>query len=80
MGENKTIVVEHFPVDQLPEELRRGLESGQMVRVTVQSGGDEPTSDSQRLRTFLGAASGRYANPDDIVKEVRQARDEWDER
>lgn len=80
MGESKKIVVEHFPVDRLPEELRRGLESGQMVRVTVEEAvGGEAVEGSSRLRAFLGAASGRYGDPEDVVREIGQQRDEWDE-
>jgi hypothetical protein len=79
MGENKRIVIEHFPVDRLPEELRQGLESGKLVRVTVEGGGNEAISDTKRLRAFLGAASGRYTDPQDIVTEIRQTRDDWDE-
>jgi hypothetical protein len=39
MGEKKKIVVENDPVDRLPEELRRGLEIGRMVRVVASKQG-----------------------------------------
>ena len=36
MGETKKIVVEHYPVDKLPEDLRRGLDDGMRATVTVE--------------------------------------------
>jgi hypothetical protein len=39
MGEIKKIVVEHYPVEKLPEDLRAGLEAGQSARVTVEPDG-----------------------------------------
>jgi hypothetical protein len=76
MTEQKKIVTEHYPVDQLPEELRRGIESGQMVRVVVEAEFDLPQKRS--LRSFLGSGKGLYASPEEAVAEIRKLRDESD--
>ena len=75
MTELKKIVTEHFPVDKLPEELRRGIESGQRVRVVVEL---EPPAEPRSLRNFLGSAQGVYPTPADAVFEIRKLRDESD--
>ena len=74
MTEQKKIVTEHFPVDRLPEELRRGIESGRMVRVVVEA---EPPQ-KRSLRSFLGCGKGLYATPEEAVAEIRKLRDESD--
>ena len=83
MGETKKIVIEHFPVEKLPEELKRGLEDGQLVRVTVESveGRNDASSagaGSWPLSSFLGIAPGLYASPQDVVAHIRSLRDESD--
>ncbi len=77
MTEMKKIVTEHFPVDRLPEELRRGIESGQMVRVVVEME-VEPTARKRSLRSFLGSGKGAYPTPNDAVSSIRALRDESD--
>ncbi len=76
MTEIRKIVTEHFPVDKLPEELRRGIESGQMVGVVVEMevGAVTPCA----LRDFWGSAKGGYPTPADAVSEIRKLRDESD--
>ena len=76
MTEIKKIVIEHFPVDRLPEELRRGIESGQMVRVVVEA---EPPVTVGSIMDLFGGAKGAYANPEEAVAFVRALRDEWDD-
>ena len=79
MGETKKIVVEHFPADKLPEELRRGIESGEMVRVTVEANGPRDISlTAKPIDEFYGCAKGFYANQGiDPAEFIRQLRDEW---
>jgi len=76
MTEQKKIVTEHFPVDRLPDELRRGIESGQMVRVVVEAEAEPPKP--RPLRAFLGSGKGIYPTPADAVAEIRKLRDESD--
>jgi len=77
MGETKKIVIEHYPVERLPEELRRGLEAGQSVRVTV----EQPTEDaptprpSPPLSSYFGKLERVHADP---VEDIRKLRDEWE--
>jgi hypothetical protein len=78
MGEMKKIVTEHYPVEKLPEELRAGIEGGQVVRVTVETEVAVSQLSARSLRSFLGIAPGRYGDPDEIVEEVRRLRDEWE--
>lgn len=77
MGEGKKIVTEHFPADKLPEELRRGIMSGEMVRVTVEHEG-VAAKPPRSMTSFLGAAKGLYDSPEDAVAFIRQLRDESD--
>lgn len=81
MGETKKIVVEHYAVERLPEELRRGIESGQMVRVTVETEAvhtDAASAGKYTMRSFLGAAPGLYGSAEDVVEFFRKQRDESD--
>lgn len=78
MGEIGKIVVEHYPVEKLPEDLRRGLEAGQVVRVTVEA---EAASDPapRPLHELRGSAKGLFKTPEDAVAFIRALRDEWDD-
>jgi hypothetical protein len=77
VGETKKIVTEHYPAERLPEELRKGLEEGQLVRVTVEP---EPGSPATRrpLSSYIGAAKGLYSSPEDVLQSIRELRDEWE--
>ncbi len=74
MGETKKIVTEHYPVDKLPEELRRGLESGSSVRVTVEPD-DNADSARQDLSSLFGSGRGVYSE-EEAVTYIRRLRDE----
>ena len=75
MGETKKIVIEHFPVEKLPEELKRGLESGQLVRVTVETSQVDASETRISLRSFLGSGKGVYSE-EEAVSYIRKLRDE----
>jgi hypothetical protein len=76
MTEQKKIITEHFPVDRLPEELRRGIESGRMVRVVVEAEVERP--EPRPMREFFGCAKTGLETPEEAVAVVRAIRDEWD--
>ena len=78
MTEMKKIVVEGFPVERLPEEVRRGIENGQKVKVTVEAQSDGTHQDRRSMRSFLGSAPGLYAGPQDAVEFIRSLREESD--
>lgn len=76
MGEMKRIVTERYPVDKLPEELRRGLEGAQIVRVTVE--GDlkpEAAAPAPSLMSYFGSGRGCYSTAE-AVDYIRMLRDE----
>lgn len=76
MGEMKRIVTERYPVDKLPEELRRGLEGAQSVRVTVESDQDAgPGVPGPSLMAYFGAGQGCYSAAE-AVDYIRMLRDE----
>ena len=75
MGEMKKFVTDEFPVEKLPEELRRGLESGQMVRVTIEAVESEAAASPKPLTSFFGAGKGCYSE-EEAVGFIRRLRDE----
>ena len=75
MGETRKIVVENYPADSLPEDLRRGLESKAFVRVTVES---QDRGRPKPLASFIGSAKGCYPTPHDAIDAIRSLRDEWE--
>ncbi|HKZ97281.1 MAG TPA: hypothetical protein VJ045_09895 [Hyphomicrobiaceae bacterium] len=76
MGETKKIVTEHYPADKLPEELRRGIEAGEIVRVTVEREKRQPAP--RPLHELRGCAKGLYKSPQEAVAFIRSLRDEWE--
>jgi hypothetical protein len=75
MSEKQKIIVENYPVEKLPEDLRRGMEQLGKVRVTVETA----NSDREKpLAAFVGSAKGCYATPEEAVSAVRSLRDEWE--
>jgi hypothetical protein len=78
MGETIKIVLESFPVDELPEAVRRSFEAGQQVRVTVESAGPKNTS-KRTFADFVGAGQGLCPSPGDATDFIRKLRDEWDD-
>jgi hypothetical protein len=77
MGEGQKFVTENFPVEKLPEELKRGLSGNEFVRVTLEPA--KPTQPRRRpLSSFVGAGKGAYPTPEDALAEIRAVRDEWE--
>jgi hypothetical protein len=78
MGDMNKIVTEHVRAADLPAHVRGGLPDNALVKVTVEAEPAASTATSRRaLASFVGSAPGRYPNPDDIVKEISELRDEW---
>lgn len=75
MSEKRKIIVEDYPVEKLPEDLRRGIEQLGKVRVTVETAN---TDRGKPLASFVGSARGCYATPEDAVSAIRSLRDEWE--
>lgn len=82
------IVVEHYPVSRLPEDLREGLESAGSVRVTVEAEAagvntHRPVSAvdlvSQLQAEKAGKAPADGISLDDAVARIRELRNEWED-
>lgn len=73
MGEHSKIVVEHFPVDRLPDELRQGLEPGMTARIVIEPDDVEPRR--RKLSHLLGCGRGVYTE-EEAVSVIRKLRDE----
>ncbi|MBN9060830.1 MAG: hypothetical protein BGP06_16420 [Rhizobiales bacterium 65-9] len=72
------IVREHYPASQLPADLREGIDPSAAVTVTVvQEGVEEP---AMTLGEILAARRPPFRAQEDIDREFRALRDEWDNR
>lgn len=68
-------VIDDYPADSLPDDLRGDIASDRSVRVTIEdSGKARQTVD---LLRFAGAAAALDTSADDAVKRVRELRDDW---
>jgi hypothetical protein len=80
------IVREHYPVENLPEDLREGLQAGATVRVVLEVedvGIAQPLmsfEESMRLINDYRRDNPERVSAEDAVQRVRDLRDEWDER
>jgi hypothetical protein len=76
------IVREHYPVDKLPEDLRRLFPGQSEVTLEITAAGEGRSmsgADAVAMLRRLGepvSAEGRTMS--DIVRDVRSLRDEWD--
>lgn len=82
------IVREHYPVSQLPEDLRAQFPGVETVRLVIEEGGrdDSAASSARRSRDQMIAdfdAVRRENHPhvslDDAVARIRSLRNEWDD-
>jgi hypothetical protein len=77
------IVREHYPVAELPEDLREGFEPNEKVRVIIEpetrrvSRPDKVTT----LEELFARADAHLPKRsiDEIAAEIRRQRDEWDD-
>ena len=73
MDEPKRLVVEHFPAERLPEELRGSFADDVTVTVTV---AEESAPEMPRpLQDFVGAGKGLYRSPEHVLQQLREGRD-----
>jgi len=85
------IVREHYPVENLPADLREGLTDGSTVRVVVEVEGgvtSESGTEPKRLMSVQDTLEMirryRESNPEradieEAVARIRELRDEWDD-
>ena len=76
MGEHDKIIVENYPADKLPEELRLrlGLEAGTLVTLTV-----EPEQTPPSLKSVIELFGKVGLAHNDPVADIRKLRDEWND-
>jgi hypothetical protein len=73
------IVRDHYPVSRLPDDLRAGLDPGDVVRVVVENMDVPIVSSRASLRQLLDEARKLQPIGDDPVERIRKLRDEWDD-
>ena len=79
MDETKRVVIENYPVENLPEDLRGEIDPSHRVRVTVEDASDPVNDSVGRFRRHFGAAKHRNTSVDEAVDRIRTLRDEWEE-
>ena len=75
MSERPKVIVEHYPVHRLPEELQRGLNRDSVAKITIELEEEEV---QRSLTSYIGSAKGSYSRPEEAVEAIRKLRDEWD--
>lgn len=79
MDETKRHVVDNYPAEKLPDELRGGIDPSHRTRIIVEDiSGASPAVPARYLRTF-GAARDFDTSVDEAVRRIRTLRDEWEE-
>ena len=76
MDEPKRHIVEDYPAEKLPDELRGDIDPSHRARVIVEDL-STPKNERRYLRHF-GAAADRNTSIDEAVQRIRSLRDEWD--
>ncbi|WP_159945947.1 hypothetical protein [Rhizobium sp. 18065] len=82
------IVRDHYPVENLPADLREGLDDQATVRVVIEVEAAAKPGTSLKRRSVQETLDdlerfrrGRIADPDigEAVSRIRALRDEWDD-
>jgi hypothetical protein len=77
------IVKEHYPVAELPEDLRREIGNETEVRLTIEPRAPRPTKSLAEIlaqaETLRRSGAIRPLSIDEVVARVRALRDEWDD-
>ena len=82
------IVLMHYPVEKLPEDLRRLVSDAESVTVELTEEGGRPalkplTQDEavamMRQSQQEHAARGTSVTTEEAVRRIRELRDEWDD-
>jgi hypothetical protein len=73
MDEPLRVVVEHYPAEKLPEQLRGAISCDSKVTVTVVQ--ELPAPPRRKLSDLVGAGKGLYRSPEDVLEFLRAERD-----
>ncbi len=72
------IVKEHYPVANLPEDLRHGLDLAQLVTIIVSVESEQPPRRVLSLEEIFALRKPPFRSGEEIDDSVRRQRDEWD--
>lgn len=75
------IVLEHYPVSKLPEELREGLPADASVKITVEEEqARQPLTADEMHQHWVEVRKNlkHEVTVEDAVARIRELRDEWD--
>jgi hypothetical protein len=75
MGETRKIIIDSYPAEKLPDDLRRQI-SAKTVRITMET--EETPAPRRPLSSYVGAGKGLYATPEEALEAIRSLRDEWE--
>lgn len=80
MGEMNKIVRQHYPVSQLPADLRAQFAEDTSVTITIEEEIRKPLTREQLLEMFEKARKNSPGTTlEEAVARVRALRDEWDD-
>lgn len=71
------IVKAHYPVSALPEDLRQGLDPAADITVIIEEA--EPQKKHLSIEELFAARRPPFRSAEDIVRQIRQDRDGWDD-
>lgn len=72
------IIRDHYPIERLPEDLRRELPARGRVSVAITLETDEPTDASGHFSRFKSRRRTGFASAEAIDAHLAALRDEWD--
>ena len=76
----QTVVVEDYPAERLPPDLRSTIDPSARVRVTVAVTSRQPGDGDlpARWSDLIGSGARLHGSPEEVVAAIRALRDEWD--
>ncbi|WP_414832237.1 hypothetical protein [Afifella sp. YEN Y35] len=80
MDERKRHIVEDYPAERLPPELRGDIDPSHHARVIVEDTGSRSSAPQRTggLYRLFGAAAEKNTSVEEAVARIRALRDEWD--
>jgi hypothetical protein len=76
----KRLVIEDYPADKLPADMRGDFASDDAVQITIERKGRRNAWDDflKKVRDYHHDHPGKSVTSDEAVARVRALRDEWD--
>jgi hypothetical protein len=71
------VIRQDYPAANLPEDLREGIDPSARVTVTIIE--DSPPDRPMTLEEIWESRRPPYRSAEEIVRTIRQLRDEWDD-